>query len=115
VNITTAAVATRAVAIVPPVGDRGRRGGADQHVADHPAAEGRGHRDHEDADEIKALAKPGQGAGHRGGEDAEQVEDDGEMRVGDHDVRECTRFKTGPRTSSDVRGLTPHNWTAYDK
>ena len=70
---------------VAPVLERGRRGGADQHVAQEPAAETRRTGQDQHAEDVEALADGDQGAGDREHEDAEQVEhDQGGGRFGLH-------------------------------
>ena len=73
---------------VAPVLERGGRRGADQHVAQEPAAEtGRAGQD-QHAEDVEALADADQGAGDREHEDADQVQhDQGGGRFGLHVAR----------------------------
>ena len=93
---------------VAPVLQRGRRGGADQDVAQEPAAEARRTGQDQHPEDVEALADRDQGAGDREDEDADQVEhDQGGGRLGLHvgDVTLPGRAACGSRAPGRAAGV----------
>ena len=71
---------------VAPVGERRRRHGADEHVAEEAAPEARRAGQHQHREHVELLADRDQGAGQREHEDAHEVQHD-EQRAGVRDRR----------------------------